>query len=719
MRFVLAVLLVLGLIAPAPAGRYPCDLPPAPSMCFGMKRMSAAYNGPAISVFNPFTQTPADISFAPFSDDLNNSTLDTLLGGNQGLVTRWYGQVGVGVTLDQIASLAPLIGTLNVGNSRGIIFQGGSNIGMIYGLQTGDFSALGYNITAKDYTVIAVVKPSMSMPYNQASAPDIHDGALFDLSAGLPFSVMGDVTAGNNVVTNVPSTAGIAVDDAIQAGGVGISPGTFVQSIDGPSSITISQPALNSGTFFTLFTRPTLQTPNFMAANLTSGLTTLTNVVASWLAPGDFLVPWGLGLDTTVQSLTPTSITDANSNVTGRTQVQVSRPVARLKVSSNGADRGGWQASDGQGFTFTAPDSYIQTNPTVVAVTSNASGVKLYQNGQVTSTASRSALTRTASVLTLGKLGASAPGGISHAFDGMVVALIVYNTGLSQADVAFVTSALQTHYNIDPKVSTFDTNLVMLYGDSIAAGFKTLGIYGFLDYLRDTVSQPARFLQMAVPGSTLTPAGIGPIYASSIGLFPTTGANMLRTTDAVKGRVVIIEGGANDAGLGPPPRVGTTHSSTLIDGIADTSDLNVNDYVHAICTPLAQIQSKTASSITLTAPATCSTVSHLYFTFASVSPAYIAAKRLELTNAALAAGATKVINTTILPQNAVVRPWLAAVTAQINMGIAGSTVVDCSVVSGLNTNPGPSYSDSGHLSALGHQQYAACLLDAVNSGLSP
>lgn len=394
--------------------------------------------------------------------------------------------------------------------------------------------------------------------------------------------------------------------------------------------------------------------------------------------------------------------------------------VARLYNDSVLGDRGAWEVTDGGAFDFVSPTAFVQLNPLVIGVTSDSSGVKVWQNGQIRATASRSALTRTASALYLGKLIDSVVGRDSHAGGFQIVAALIYAQGLTQQQYAFVAAALYQRFSIVPSVSGFAANYVAVLGDSIPAGYKTLGIYGYASYLAGMVSQPARVANMAVPGSTLTqnPAG-GPVYANTLGLFPLAVTPVLGATAANKGRVVVIHGGGNDSGFGPSGRAGTTHGTTTIDGIASTADLSVGDYVYAGNLPLlTKITGKGANSITVDHAPTSSTTLNLTFTYAATTPAAIMAGVQSLVDSSIAAGATKVIVSTVLPRVADYQPWLSALNVLILAGGSGNyTIVDCAAYPGLNTNPGPSYADSAHLTALGHQQMAACLLSAVNSGL--
>jgi hypothetical protein len=61
----------------------------------------------------------------------------------------------------------------------------------------------------------------------------------------------GNVTNGSAVITNIPSTAAIAAGTYMVTGN-GINQDTYVQSVDSPNQITISQPAAASGTAVSL-----------------------------------------------------------------------------------------------------------------------------------------------------------------------------------------------------------------------------------------------------------------------------------------------------------------------------------------------------------------------------------------------------------------------------------------------------------------------------------
>lgn len=557
---------------------YPCDISPAPVLCYSTAKLASAYASSALDVFNPGTGVTKTIGFS--GTGLDTVALDAFLAGQAGLVLKWYDQIS-GKNISHIPGQGPGIASLTVGGARSIVFEGESQSGAVYGMLSDDnISSLG--ITAKDYSVVLVVQPSSSMYCNQAGAPDLNSGALFDLQA---------------------------------AGGAGT--------------------------------------------------------------------------------------------------------VAQLYSNSVLGDRGAWQVTDGV-FDFVSPLSFVQINPIVIAITSNSTGVKVYQNGQIRATASRSALTRTAATLWLGRLASSIAGSSSQAGGFSIVAAMFYNAGLTQAQYAFVAAALYDRFSIDPRTSGFAANQVIVIGDSIPAGYKTLGIFGGAHYLQSLITkQPTRFLNFAVPGSTVTqnPAG-GPVYANNLGLFPLAIAPQLQATDANKGRVVIIHAGGNDS-FGPTGRAGTTNGTNVI-AVADTTSLSLGDYVFAsnIATlvTITNIVASTSITISGTTPSG-STVVSLQFLYAATSPALVKAGIQSLADQAIAAGATKVIVATILPRTQGLETWNRALNVLIKAGVTGATVVDLASFPGLNTIPGPSYADSAHLTALGHQQWAAGLLSEVESGL--
>jgi prepilin-type N-terminal cleavage/methylation domain-containing protein len=71
------------------------QLTTAPAAAFSLRRLSAGYTGPAITVRRSSDNTTADVGFTA-TGDLDLAALTTFVGANDGFVTRWYDQSGNG-----------------------------------------------------------------------------------------------------------------------------------------------------------------------------------------------------------------------------------------------------------------------------------------------------------------------------------------------------------------------------------------------------------------------------------------------------------------------------------------------------------------------------------------------------------------------------------------------------------------------------------------------
>jgi hypothetical protein len=376
---------------------------------------------------------------------------------------------------------------------------------------------------------------------------------------------------------------------------------------------------------------------------------------------------------------------------------------------------GGWQVSDATAFDFTSPDYMVPTMPQVLTITSGSHGVRVYVNEQARSTASRSALTDPVILMRIGALFASVAGANGRSFDGMLSAAMVWNTELSESDAATRRAALYNRFSIDPRTTGFNSYSVSIFGDSIAAGYIAFGLYGYSGYLPALLNHGAqtRMLSFSVPGSTLTNNPYAPFaYTSTMGLFPGVASTI---PSSKLGRVVVIHGGGNDPLSGPGFRNGTSHGNAIITGLPTTADLTPGMYVYksdiAVLSTILTVDSATQVTIT---PGTASSSITSTVIFGAVSPATVKAGVDSLTTSALAAGATGVVVSTILPRNDVYQNFIVAANTLIRGG-GGYTLADCAAYPGLNTNPGPDYGDSGHMSALGNQHMAACLAPYINA----
>jgi hypothetical protein len=115
--------------AAAPSGNLLLDDYPNASAAYSLRKLSSLYTGFCIQVRRSSDNTTQDIGFV-------NNVLDTVsllifVGANNGYVTIWYDQSGIGVNAIQTLALAqPQIvsaGIINFENSKPVInFNGGS-----------------------------------------------------------------------------------------------------------------------------------------------------------------------------------------------------------------------------------------------------------------------------------------------------------------------------------------------------------------------------------------------------------------------------------------------------------------------------------------------------------------------------------------------------------------------------------------------------------------
>ena len=573
-----AMLMLLLSVGAASSGPlYPADISPQPMFAYGTVKLRSTYASTAMTACKTSCTVSQSIGFV--ADKLDTTTLDTFLAGAVGQVSAWNDQMGTGFSLQGTALESPSIQNLSIGGARSLIFQGGSQSGAIYWLQTANISAKA--IVGNTWTIMAVVVPSSSQFYNQASG--FSSGALANLY-------------------KADGTSLAAVNNQSQAGATTSGPGA-------------------------------------------------------------------------------------------------------------------WQVTDSGAFDFQSPGYMVPVNPQVLTITSGSHGTRVYVNEQVRSTAARSSLTDIVGFLRIGALATSTPGANGHSFDGQMTAFMLWNSELSEAQAAVARAALMARFSINPSVTNFNSYMVAILGDSIAAGYVTLGLFGYDQYLPALLNHPTttRIVNNAIPGSTISnnPAAVV-AYASTLGLFPTTVP--LQVPQSKLGRVVVIHGGGNDALIGPPPRTANTHSSTLIDNIASTADLSVGDFVYSPgLSVLSTIQSKTANSITIDHATSTTSAVNLLFTFAGNSPTVVYNGIKSLATSSVASGSGVVVST-VLPRDTTYQSYVAAIDALLTgSGVPGATVVDCASFPGLNTNPGPDYADAVHPNALGHQHMAACLAPAINA----
>jgi GDSL-like Lipase/Acylhydrolase family len=395
--------------------------------------------------------------------------------------------------------------------------------------------------------------------------------------------------------------------------------------------------------------------------------------------------------------------------------------VAALYNDANVGVVGGWRITDGGAFSYLYSNASVQVNPIVLTIISDGTRVTIYQNEEVRASSSASALSRTATSLYVGWLISSVAGATSKCWDGGFGGMMVYGSALSAAQAAFIRNSLYQRYGINQLTSKPYNFGVFVIGDSIPSGYNPsipvflgtgVGLYGMADYLQDVLSEPARVSNVSIPGSTVTFNVGSPAYAANEGLAPLAIVPVLKLSK--RANIVIIAGGGNDTGIGPGIFTGNTHSNNIIDGISSTATMLPGMYVFAfnIATLSTIVSVDSPNQITISSVATSSTF--IGMQICSVSPNTVFAGIQSIVSAVTAVPGTTAIVSTVLPRDATYQVWVEALNTLIRAG-GGYVLADSAAAPQLNANPGPCYSDAGHLSAFGHSTWANFLAPYVNA----
>lgn len=387
------------------------------------------------------------------------------------------------------------------------------------------------------------------------------------------------------------------------------------------------------------------------------------------------------------------------------------------------ASTGAIEVTDGNGADFIPTQSLVLSNPTIITITSDSTGVRVYQNGQVRAVGSRSSLTRTWQTMTLGQLASSVAGATSSAMGYRIVALIVWAQGLHDYQVAAATASLLSSFQIDPSPANYHVNFVALAGDSIPSGYLAPGLYSMGQFLAQLTTYPIRLGMYAVPGSTVTDNGstshTTALYTSAIS--PQCSGKGDRTTLS---KILIVLAGGNDALITTVPggRFGSTQSGSGTILLSNTSSINVGDFVYADgLTQLATVGSiSTNVSITLAGGVTVGLTENpnlIQFTNAATSPTAVATALAGMYDQAVSDGCTASLST-VLPRNVTQQTFISALNTQIRAFSPGRNVCDLAADSQLSVNPGPLYADVDHLTLAGQQRAAQVWAACVNPMLT-
>lgn len=204
----------------------------------------------------------------------------------------------------------------------------------------------------------------------------------------------------------------------------------------------------------------------------------------------------------------------------------------------------GWGV-EGGGCDWVAPDMPCETTPSVLALRIGNGSVSLRQNEGERTAGTMPALTGFASIGAIGKKLLSTPGGNSECYEGRLSALLIYNQRLDDRQLDQVVMSLYRRFKIAPQRHT---RTVAWMGDSIPAGFLCLGLNGF-EKQSQALLPPARHLNFAVAGCTVTQQPGAPFYGYNAGQFDT----MIGPYLDERAVLVIASAGGNDGVIQPTP----------------------------------------------------------------------------------------------------------------------------------------------------------------------
>lgn len=570
---------ILGLTAiaiastPAPAATpYPCDYVPVPVLCYSTEKLAAAYNGPAFIVEKQRTVTAAGIFF--LSDGhLDTTTLNAFQAGESySRVTQWNNQVFGANNAIAAARVTSTGNTTTVAPDQKKI----SNIPNIASIQIG-MAVIGAPFS--DGTQVLTV----DVPGNFVTVFD----AAESITTATPLIFTTSDTPRIKIDRNIGSSRALVFEGASHSGRVfgldidpalSMSPQTYTafMVIRPTSSMYRNQqftPGLGSGTVLSL----EREAPFALSGDTTAGSPTVLNVtpiagvspgmVFSTPSDGPFPEP------VTILSITPTTPGVGNVTMSGANAVtnkvgaslMLSNPLARF-YSNGDSGPGEMAVKDQSAFTFEPQDTMIEAAPIVLSFTSDATGVKQWQNEVIRTTTARSA--RSEGILRgyLGRMGLSQAGPFSKSGDFWASAVLVYDVALTQRQRAYISAALYERFSIRQARSRPGAKNFIYAGDSIPAGYVTLGLYGMFAHLQELLPN-VRMGNYTVPGSQVTSIVGSPIYGYTQGMFPGSMAPNL-TYSKTKNILVVLGGGNDMVSLTAPFTAALTVPGSTITSVA-------------------------------------------------------------------------------------------------------------------------------------------------------
>lgn len=220
--------------------------------------------------------------------------------------------------------------------------------------------------------------------------------------------------------------------------------------------------------------------------------------------------------------------------------------------TANGPGRGTISMRDNFYIELNPTDWMSEMDPMVLAVSTGFTGTSIYQNEGVRTINTNSPIVYNLDTLNVGKRFDSVVGGTSQCGDFQIVALMLYTESHTAKQRARVSASLYNCFSIDFAESRYNKANVIMQGDSIPAGYVTLGIYGMVPRLRDLLPN-VRFGNFCVPGAQTTFDTGTPTYAYMLGGF--SGTVLPQLTYSTSKNFFIQMGPGNDYARLPTPAV--------------------------------------------------------------------------------------------------------------------------------------------------------------------
>lgn len=483
------------------------DFPVKPKIVYSTEKLIRAYTGNCMQIRNSINTLNHEVPFSA-NGSIDVATHITPFCANTtgnpssdaSTVNIWYDQMST-ANATKVSFRAPRIKNKNVGTKPAVVFEGGSQTGQVFGLDIPYSLVTGTNLTGANYTVFAVMRPTSSAPRNQNNNPGFADQTIWSMEAKAPISVTGTTTAGTSTITVSSST--------------NIFPNMIIAGPGLPGGRLVLNKVGNVVSFFGL-----------AEANDSGGTYRVSDVLSMGTMPGQNLTS-GYSQDDTL-----------NTHLTSHMPIEVAPSVVSWQMGNS---------TLGSQVTPVMDADHVR----IGGVPGEISGTKIFQNENGISNTSISAKSSAPLYGFLGCVGHSADiattdglaSGRSQAGDFWCAAFIVYDVALTEANRAFIAAALCDRFGIKPDHSDQGATSIFFLGDSIVAGYSSLGLDSMANIVQDNLptTRVYNFAVSAIQvGSSVgTPDGayINSLYTNTVKpLF-----------SKLKGKkIVVLLGGGND-----------------------------------------------------------------------------------------------------------------------------------------------------------------------------